>query len=496
MKQAKKHIVIIGAGVGALAASALLAKDGHRVTVLEKNSAPGGRAGVLKDKGFRFDMGPSWYLMPEVFERFFAEFGKKPQDLLKLEKPDPQYRVFFHDKTHVDIVRDLQKNIALFESIEPGAGKKLVEYLKESEQKYNISLASFLYKNMDTLFDFISKDTIENGPKLDVLSNMGAYVARFFKTQKLQQLIEYTLVFLGGAPSNTPALFSLMSHLDYNQGVLYPKGGFYKVIEAMYALCLEQGVTFHFDEPVNQIVTKENRVTSVITAKKRYSADAVIGNADYAHVESLLDDPTLKNYSDRYWQKKVPAPSAFVLYLGVKGKIPEFQHHTLYFGNDWTEHFESIFDAPSWPQNPSLYINMPSISDASVAPKGHENLMILVPIAAGLPENSAWKKQYGNFILEYIKDTMGVDLTDRIVVRHTFSVSDFSSLYNSWKGNALGGLSHTLFQSALWRSSNKSKHIRNLFFAGANTVPGIGVPPAIISGHLVRERITRLFGSD
>jgi phytoene desaturase len=342
---------------------------------------------------------------------------------------------------------------------------------------------------MDSIFDFVTKETMQQGPKLDLLSNMDSYVSKFFKSEKLQQLIEYTLVFLGGAPSNTPALFSLMSHLDYNQGVLYPKGGFYKVVEVMYQLALDQGVKFYFNQPVTEIETVANQVHLVRTAKKKYLADVVIGNADYAHVESLLDNRDLCTYSDHYWNKKVPAPSAFVMYLGIKGKIKKFQHHTLYFGKDWTEHFESIFNAPSWPQQPSLYINVPSVTDPTVAPKGHENLMILVPIAPGLKEDAAWKEHYGNFILDYIEQNMGVALKDNIVVKHLFSVSDFASRYNSLKGNALGGLAHTLFQSALWRPTNKSKKVKNLFFVGANTVPGIGVPPAIISGHLVRDRV-------
>lgn len=489
MSTSSKQIIIVGAGVGALSAAALLAKDGHKVTILEKNDQPGGRASLLVDKGFRFDMGPSWYLMPEVFDRFFAEFGKKPTDYLKFDTPDPQYRVFFHDGSHVDIVRDLKKNIALFESIEPGAGQKLQLYLAESAFKYHTSLASFLYRNMDSPLDLLTKETMQHGLKLDLFNNMDGYVKRFFSSEKLQQLIEYTLVFLGGAPSNTPALFSLMSHLDFNQGVLYPKGGFYKVIEAMYQLALDQGVKFVFNQPVVSIETVANQVRSVRTAKKQYLADVVIGNADYAHVESLLDNQDLRTYSTRYWEKKVPAPSAFVMYLGVKGKFSQLRHHTLYFGKDWTEHFETIFSNPSWPQSPSLYINVPSVSDPTMAPKGHENLMILVPIAPGLKEDAAWKEHYGNFILDYIEQNMGIKLKDKLVVKHIFSVSDFASRYNSLQGNALGGLAHTLFQSAIWRPTNKSKKVKNLFFAGANTVPGIGVPPAIISGHLVRDRV-------
>jgi len=491
--QHKPHVVIIGAGIGSLAASALLAKDGYRVTVLEKNEQPGGRSSLLVDRGFRFDMGPSWYLMPEVFERYFAHFGKDPKTLLDLQAPDPQYRIFFHDKTHVDIVRNLDKNCELFESIEEGAGHMLRAYLADSERKYEASLAHFLYRNMDSVFDLLNVDLMRKGFSLDVFGTMDRHVGRYFESEKLKQIIEYTLVFLGGAPSNTPALFSLMSHLDFNQGVLYPKGGFYKVVEALYQNAIEQWVTFHFNTPVSKILTDKRRIVGVQTNTGIIEADVLISNADYVHTEDLLDNARLRTYDHAYWSKKLPAPSAFLMYLGIQGKLPSLRHHTLYFGKNWIEHFESIFGVkPYWPKNPSLYINAPSVSDHTVAPEGCENLMILVPVAAGLSDGSKWKKHYADFILDYIEKNMNIRLHERILTQKIFSVDDFTDRYNSWRGNALGGLAHTLWQSALWRPKNKSAHLKNLFFVGANTNPGIGVPPAIISAELVRQRVNTL----
>jgi len=489
----KKKIVIIGAGAGGLASGALLAKAGFDVTILEKNEQAGGRASLLEEDGFRFDMGPSWYLMPDVFERFFAEFGKKPTDFFKLHKLDPQYRIFFGDGTHHDIVRDLEKNKAFFEKIEPGAAQKFEEYLAEGKLKYEVAVQQFLYKNMDSVLDMLQPEILKHAHKLHLWQNMHQYVQKYFKSTKLQQILEYTLVFLGGAPSNTPALFSLMAHVDFNLGVFYPEGGFYAVIEAMRSLAEEHGVVIKYNEPVESIITEADLVTAVRTSKATYSTDAVVANADYAHVEDLLDDERLRMHSKESWEHKTLAPSAFLLYLGVKGKLPKLKHHTLYFGENWQQHFEDIFDKPQWPQQPSIYINKPSATDKTVAPKGHENVMVLVPIAARLKETPRWREMYADYILDYLEDTMKMKLKDKIVYKKIFSVSDFAERYNSLGGNALGGLAHTLFQSAVWRPNNVSRLVPNLFFAGANTVPGIGVPPAIISGHLAEERVNNFF---
>jgi phytoene desaturase len=491
----KKSIIILGAGFGGLAAAALLAKDGHQVTVLEKNEQPGGRASSLVAEGFRFDMGPSWYMMPEVFEKFFAEFGKSTSDYFELLPLKPQYRVFFGDKTQLDITGDIQKDTQTFEALEPGFTQKFEQYLAESKLKYDISMKSVLYKNMSSLFDLINLDMMKLGSKMGVFEPMHSYISKFFKHPKIQQILEYNLVFLGCSPKNAPSLFSLMTHVDFNLGVWYPEGGVTSLVNAVVSVGKEHGVTYVYNAPAQQLVVKDGKITAVVTPKKSYTADVIISNADYHFTESILSDQSVRTFSEKYWSKKVMTPSAFLLYLGVKGKLPKLEHHNLYFGDDWSKHFDDVFTRPRWPIDPSIYINKASQSDDTVAPKGHENLMVLVPIAPGLEENESWREHYAEYIIEFMEQKLDIKLKEKIVYQKIFSVTDFAERYNSYRGNALGGLAHTLFQSAIWRPNNFSKKIPNLFFVGANTVPGIGVPPAIISAHLVRDRLRDLESS-
>lgn len=491
MKQ-HKTVIILGAGFGGLAAAALLAKDGYQVTVLEKNEQPGGRASSLSAEGFRFDMGPSWYMMPEVFEKFFAEFGKKTSDYFNLIPLKPQYRVFFGDKTQLDITGDIEKDKATFEQLEPGFSEKFDRYLRESKQKYEISMSSVLYRNMNTLFDLVNIDMIKMGRNMGVLQPMHSYISKFFRHPKIQQILEYNLVFLGCSPKNAPSLFSLMTHVDFNLGVWYPEGGITSLVRAAESIGREHGVTYVYNAPAQQLVVENGKITQVVTPTKTYTADIIISNADYRFTESILSDQSLKEYSESYWNKKVMTPSAFLLYLGVKGKLPKLEHHNLYFGEDWSKHFDDVFTHPRWPIDPSIYINKASQVDGTVAPKGHENLMVLVPIAPGLEETTSWRSHYADYIISFMEERLDIELKEQIVYKKIFSVTDFEQRYNSYKGNALGGLAHTLFQSAVWRPNNFSKKIPNLFFVGANTVPGIGVPPAFISAHLVRERVKDL----
>lgn len=485
----KKQIIVIGGGIGGLAAAALLAKDGHSVTLIEKNKLMGGRANLLKAKGFQFDMGPSWYMMPDVFEKFFGEFGKKPGDYLDLKVLDPQYRVIFPDKTQVDMKPDLKQNRAAFEKLEKGAGKQLDRYLAEAKLKYELSIRTVLYKNVDSIFDFFSFDLLKNGQMLRPFDTMQKYVSEFFKTEKLQQLIQFTLVFLGGAPHNLPALYSLISYVDFTMHTFYPMGGFYEVVKALMKLGKEQGVIYMVETPALEIITKDGAVTGVRTKNGILKCDAVVGNADMAHLETLLDDQALRMYDESFWKKRTFAPSAFLMYLGVKGKIKELEHHNIFFGKNWIQHFREIFEKPSWPVEPSVYLNMPSKTDPSVAPAGHETIMVLVPVACGLSESKLWKEQYGEYILQYLEEKLDIKLRDKIVYKSIFSVTDFASLYNSFAGNALGGVAHTLMQTGPFRPPNNHRKLSNLFFSGAGTVPGIGVPSAVVSAHLVRDRL-------
>jgi len=485
----QQQLIILGAGFGGLAAAALLAKDGYDVTVLEKNEQPGGRASSLSAKGFRFDMGPSWYMMPEVFEKFFAEFDKTPADFYTLLPLKPQYRVFFDDKTQIDITGNLSTDKKTFEALEPGVSKAFDQYLSESKLKYEISMKSILYKNMNSFFDLMNFDMLKNGSQMGVFEPMHSYISKFFHHPKIQQILEYNLVFLGCSPKNAPSLFSLMTHVDFNLGVWYPKGGMKMLVDAVVSLGKQYGVKYVYNSPAQKLVTKDNRVVQVVTAEKTYTPDVVISNADYHFTETLLSDQSLRTFSEQYWQKKVMTPSAFLIYLGVKGKLPQLEHHNLYFGKDWSKHFDDVFKHARWPTEPSIYINKASHTDETVAPKDHENLMILVPIAAGLEETENWRTHYADFIIQFIEEKLDLQLKKNIIFQKIFSVTDFDQRYNSYKGNALGGLAHTFFQSAVWRPNNVSQHIANLFYVGANTVPGIGVPPAFISAHLVRDRL-------
>jgi phytoene desaturase len=486
----KQRIVIVGAGVGGLASAALLARDGFQVTVLEKNEQPGGRASLLEKEGFTFDMGPSWYLMPDVFERFFRAMGTTTRDHLNLKRLSPHYRVFYADGQIVDMTGDLEHDRAVFESLEPGSAAKFDRYLEESKQKYEISFNKLLYRNMDSLRDFMAPDLRDDGRKLKMFQTMEHYVNSFFKTEKLQQLIQYTLVFLGGIPKNTPSLYSLMSHIDFNLGVWYPDGGMYAIVEALVKLGQQYGVEYVYNQPVTRLEAQNGQISGVIAGGKSYLADFVISNADYQHTEALLSDPGRKQYSDRYWKRRTLAPSAFILYLGVKGHVPELVHHNILFSRDWHQHFRELSDRPAWPRTPSTYICVPSKTDPGVAPAGDENLFVLVPVAAGLPETESSRAEYAEYVIAYVEQYFHISIRDRLVVREIFSVSDFAQRYNSLRGTALG-LAHTLFQTSLFRPPNKSRKVENLFFVGANTVPGIGVPMCLISAHLVYDRICK-----
>ncbi len=486
----KRRVIIIGSGIGGLASAALLAKDGFDVTVLEKNEQPGGRASLLQKDGFCFDMGPSWYMMPDVYERFFQAMGTTASEYLKLTHLMPHYRIFHTDGTSVDITGNLETDKATFERIEPGAAAAFDRYLAEGKAKYDMSVHSLLYRNIDKPWDFLAKDIRDKGRNLSMFESMERYVSRFFHTEKMQQIIQYTLVFLGGLPRSTPALYSLMSHVDFNLGVWYPDGGMYSVVRALVALGEKYGVRYFYNQPVTRIEVQHGRAIAVHTATSSYPTDEVISNADYQHTESLLSDASKRQYSERYWRRRTLAPSAFILYLGVKGELPELVHHNLLFSPDWNEHFRQIATQPAWPQTPSLYICNPNKTDAHVAPPDHENLFVLVPVAAGLPETDESRQQYADAMIAYIEHSLNIQFKDRIVVQELFSVPDFAQRYNSLNGTALG-LAHTLGQTSLLRPPNKSRRVPNLFFVGANTNPGIGVPMCLISAHLVRDRLVK-----
>jgi phytoene desaturase len=488
----KPSVTIIGAGFSGLSAAGLLAKAGFEVDVFEKNAEPGGRAGVLREAGFTFDMGPSWYLFHEVFERWFQTLGSSPAEHYELIKLDPQYRVFFDDNTIEDVFQGAKRNMETFDRIEPGAGKKLREYLRDGEIKYELSVKHFLYKNADSLFDLLKNwELVKRLPTTSTFEPMSWFISRFFRSQKLRQILEYNLIFLGCSPKNAPSLFSMMAHVDMNLGVSYPMGGFGSVVSGMESVCKQHGVRFHYNSPVTALFTTGKKITTIETPSEDYAPDYILATGDYAHCESLLTDQALRTYSSGYWEKKTPGPSAFIMFLGVKGKLPKILHHSFYFSSSWEKHFADIYSQPQWPENPSIYINNPTATDPTLAPKDHEALMVLVPIAAGLEDTQELRERFAAATLHTIEERCGVKLQDRIVYQKLYCINDFARDYHSYKGNAFGGVANTFLQSSIWRPKNQSARVSNLFFAGAGTTPGIGMPTAIISGHLAVDRIVQ-----
>jgi phytoene desaturase len=479
-------VVVVGGGFGGLSTACYLAGAGADVTLLEKNEQLGGRASRLEVDGFRFDMGPSWYLMPDVFERFFGHFDHEPSEYYDLTRLDPHYRIFFKDGDRVDMVPDLDRNREVFESYEPGAGERFDEYLEKSKVNYEVGMEHFVYEDRTSISDFLDWNVAKNARGLSLVGSMQRHVEKYFDHPKLQQIMQYTLVFLGGAPTNTPALYNLMSHVDFNMGVYYPENGLGGVVDGIVELGEELGVDFRTDAPVTEIEGREGAFVTRTEGAGEFYSDYVVSDADYRHTEMELLDEKKRQYDADYWESRTYAPSAFLLYLGVEGDVDPLEHHTLVLPTDWDEHFERIFDDPAWPEDPAYYLCVPSETDDDVAPDGHSNLFALVPIAAGLEDTPELRSEFRDLVLDDIEENTGVDLRDRIVVEESFCVNDFAERYNSTKGTALG-LAHTLRQTALFRPPHRSEAVEGLYFTGSFTTPGIGVPMCLISGQLTAE---------
>lgn len=478
-----KKAVVIGAGFAGLASACFLAKDGYEVTVVEKNKGLGGRARVFEAKGFRFDMGPSWYLMPEVFEHFFGVFGKKPEDYYSLKKLDPGYRMWFSEGEELDISADMTKNEKLFDGIEKDGGSKLRAYLADAKYKYETAMERFVRRSYNDWHNLLIPQLFIDGVRLRILENIEGHVNRYFESDKARKILEYSIVFLGGSPKNTPSLFSMISHTDFTQGVYYPMGGIGEVISGMVKLGKELGVKYVGGEEVTEIIVTDGKAVGVKTKNKVFEADVVVANGDYVHVETKLLEKQYQSYDEKYWESRIVAPSAFILYLGVKKKIKGLTHHNVFVQHDWKKHFDEIFEDPKWPTAPSYYVSCPSKTDPIVAPKGSENLFVLVPVASGLSEDEESKKAYRDMILSDLQERIGVEFEKDIVYEKIFSVSDFAADYNAYKGTALG-LSHSFWQTAYFRPHQKSSKVSNLYFAGQFTHPGIGTQMALISGEI------------
>ena len=491
-----KNIVVIGSGFAGLSTACFLAKAGFAVTVVEKQATPGGRARQLIQDGFMFDIGPSWYWMPDVFERFFNEFGKKVSDYYSLDRLDPSYRIYWQDG-EMNVPANYNELKNLFESIEQGSGVQLDKFLAEANYKYQVGINKLVHKPGQSITEFLDWDVIKGVFKLDVFTNMKKHVGKYFKNPKLQQLMEFPVLFLGALPQNTPALYSLMNYADIKLGTWYPQGGMYKIVEGMYSLANELGVKFEFNSDVQQIDVIDGKAKSITYNQTNQqlpitvSADVVISAADYNFTETKLLPEKSRTYSNEYWNKRTMAPSCLLYYIGVNKKLKNILHHTLFFDTDFGLHGKEIYDSPAWPTDPLFYVSATSVTDKTTAPIGSENLFFLIPVASGLQgDTEELRDKYFDKIVKRFEEKIGEKIIDNIVYKKSYSVSNFVHDYNSFRGNAYG-LANTLMQTAVLKPSCKSKKVINLFYTGQLTVPGPGVPPSLISGEVVAKEVIK-----
>ncbi|WP_316836549.1 phytoene desaturase family protein [Pedobacter nutrimenti] len=490
-KQKTLQIAVIGSGFAGISAAAYLAKRGYHVDVYEKNAEIGGRARQLQtDNGYIFDMGPSWYWMPEVFEKFFNDFGYKAEDFYELQLLDPGFSVVFGAGDVLNIPANFEKLCQLFESIESGSAENLKNFLAEAEYKYKIGMEKLVYKPGLSIFEFADKDLIKGLFKLQVFTSFSSHVKKHFKDPRLIALMEFPVLFLGAMPEDTPALYSLMNYAGLKLGTWYPKGGFGKVIQAMKTVAEKQGVQFHTSAAVTGLEVQGKHIIKLNTEKGVKAYDGVIAAADYHHIEEKLLGHLHRNYSEQYWQNRVLAPSCLIFYVGVNTKVDRLNHHTLFFDEDLKQHSHEIYKDAQWPSKPLFYVCCPSITDPTVAPKGHENLFILMPLAPDVKDPETVREKYFRLIMDRLEAYTGTSIREHLDYKKSYCVSDFIADYNSYKGNAYG-LANTLMQTANLKPSLKNKKISNLFYAGQLTVPGPGVPPSIISGNVSAQQLIK-----
>jgi phytoene desaturase len=485
--------IVIGAGFAGLSAATKLADAGYDVTILEKNSMAGGRARVFEEKGFTFDMGPSWYWMPDVFERYFAEFGKSVADYYELVRLDPSYKVIFSSTEAIDLPADLGELKQLFESIEKGSSSRLEDFLAESKYKYDVGIGEFVWKPSLSITEFFDYRLLTKAISLDLFASFGRYIRKFFSNRRLLQLMEFPILFLGATPKNTPALYSLMNYAEIALGTWYPMGGMHEIVKAMVALAQEKGVNMQFNEAVKYIIVEDKTAKKVITDRGEYETDIIIGGADYHHIDHQLLDQAHRNYSEEYWQKRTMAPSSLLFYVGVDRKIDRLIHHNLFFDEDFDLHADEIYTHPRWPSKPLFYVSAPSKTDASIAPEGAENLFILIPVAPDLADGEEIREKYYEIVMDRLEKYVGHEIKEHVIYKRSFAVSDFKNDYHSFRGNAYG-LANTLMQTAFLKPGMKNKKVKNLFYTGQLTVPGPGVPPSLISGLVVANQVIKEFG--
>jgi phytoene desaturase len=486
-----KRIAVIGSGFAGISAAAYLAKAGNEVHVYEKNSTPGGRARQFTTpNGFVFDMGPSWYWMPDIIENFFKDFGYTTSDYFELISLNPQFEMIF-EANKIAVPKDYNELRTLFETIEKGAGAQLDKFIEASRFKYEIGMQDFIMNPCHSWLEFASTKIIKSSLKLNLLTNFRRYVSQYFKDEKLRAIMEFPVIFLGASPKNIPALYSLMNYGGYVLGTHYPKGGFYELVKAMKSIAEKQGVTFHFNKNVDKINVSNNSVQSLTINGEILEFDSIVASSDYHHTETLLDKP-YRNYTEQYWDAKTFAPSCLIYYLGISEEIPNLVHHTLFFEHDMDKHIDCIYESKEWPEQPLFYVCCPSKTDANVAPKGKENLFLLMPLAIKLEDKESIREEYLQNMLTRIEKATGItNLNEKIEYKKSYCISDFITDYNAYGGNAYG-LANTLNQTAVLKPKIKNKKLNNLYYTGQLTVPGPGVPPSIISGKIVANEINNL----
>jgi phytoene desaturase len=484
-----KTITIIGSGFSALAASCYLAKSGFQVTILEKNKTVGGRARQLVKDGFTFDIGPTWYWMPDVFEKFFADFGKKPSDYYALEKLNPAYEVYFDTLSSIEIPDNLTEILSIFEKEEKGSAVHLDQFLKEAKFNYDVAIKDLVYRPGITIAELITPVTIQKVNQF--FSSIRTKVRKKIKSHKLRQIMEFPVLFLGAKPSDTPSFYSFMNYADFGLGTWHPKGGMYQVINAMVDLAESLGVKIETNQNVEKINVENGVAKSVVSNGITIASDIVLSGADYHHTETLLDQK-YRGYSEKFWESKVFAPSSLLFYVGFNKKIDNVSHHTLFFDTDFDVHANAIYDNPKWPEKPLFYASFPSKTDSTVAPEGTEAGIFLIPIAPGIEDTPEIREKYFKNIIGRFETLTNQDVSENIIFSESFCVNDFISDYNSYKGNAYG-LANILTQTAFLRPKIISKKVENLYFTGQLTVPGPGVPPSLISGKIVSDLINKKF---
>lgn len=483
----KKTISIIGSGFSALAASCYLAKHGHVVTVYEKNDSIGGRARQFKSNGFTFDMGPSWYWMPDVFERFFNDFDKKQSDYYELIKLNPAYRVYFGMDDFISIHDNLEDIKSTFENIEKGSGQKLQSFINSAKSNYDIAIKDLVYRPGVSALELITPKTIL---KLNqFLSNVSSDIRKEFKNERLIQILEFPVLFLGAKPSKTPSFYNFMNYADFGLGTWHPKTGMFDVVRGIEKLALELGVTIKTNTPIEKIIVEDKTATGIIIDGKEIKSDIILSGADYHHTETLLEQQH-RAYSETYWEGRVFAPSSLLFFVGFDKKIENITHHALFFDVDFNQHAADIYDDPKWPDAPLFYANFPSKTDKTAAPEGMETGFFLIPLAPGINDSQSLREEYFAKIINRFEQLTQQKIKNNIIFKKSFCKNDFVTDYHAYKGNAYG-MANTLLQTAFLRPKLKSKKVRNLYFTGQLTVPGPGVPPALISGKLVAELIQK-----